>query len=314
MKSWLFIFCFFPFLVSAHTVEQLPHDGQLRLFHSHSGELLETRYQINGVLVPEEMKKISHFMRSRDSGEVIPISSDLIILLDHLQDQFEADTVEIICGYRTEKFNRDLQKSGRGVANESFHTQGIAADIHLDEIKEKDLKDYLQTLNLGGIGYYPDLLMVHADLGPKRFWQEGTFTDRKNIGLFNEASLVQIQTNHLFYSDIDQQVLTGKNLMTRARWSLQFFHRGHWVELRTWTPDSTVVSSINSRLGHPMTTFMNSSSSEDGFSKLFTPMLEGLKERGASKSGLPFGKYRWDVDGSSYYQSSNEFYIKKNFR
>ena len=294
---------FLPFLIAFFTLTNaradinLPHDGSLRLFHSHSGEYIEAKYESGGQLIPSEIKKINHFMRSRDSGEILPLSSDLIILLDHLQDHFDVDTVEVICGYRSEKFNKDLKKSGHNVANESFHTKGLAADIHLDEIQESDLKNYLLKLNLGGVGYYPDLLMVHADFGPKRTWQDGQFTDRKNIGIFNKESSAQIQTNHLFYTDIDQQVLITRNTPPNAHWSLEFFHRGEWIELLWWNPDDKALSAMNSTRGYQLIDSL-------------TPAKK-LEGRISTKSGLPLGKYRWVVDGSIDRQYSNEFYIKK---
>ncbi len=206
----------------------LPHDGFLRLFHSHSEEFLEITYEKNGKIDPIALKKINHFMRSREDGKEIEINPDLIRLLDHLQDHFGVDEVEIICGYRSPQFNNHLKSQGRNVAEESFHMKGMATDIHLDEIPENKLRDYLLQLGLGGVGYYPDQLFVHADFGPVRTWQDGRFTDRKNIGIFNKENSSSVTTNHLFYSSVNQVVLKKKNIPTTATWTLEWFHRGQW--------------------------------------------------------------------------------------
>lgn len=92
------------------------------------------------------MERINRFMRSRTDEEVRPMDPNLIRLLDHIQDHFKADTVEVICGYRSPAFNKSLKDAGRNVAENSAHMTGIAADIHLDEIPEDKLAKYVWGL------------------------------------------------------------------------------------------------------------------------------------------------------------------------
>ena len=215
------------------SVKPLGQDGFLSLYHSHSHEFLEAAYERNGVIDPTALRRINHFMRSRDSGKEIEIDLNLIRFIDHLQDHFGADTVEVICGYRTPDFNRLLKKEGKNVAESSNHMKGIAVDIHLDEISEKKIQAYARRLKIGGVGYYPDSLMVHVDLGRVHFWQSGNFSDRTDIGIFNEKLHLRLKTDHLFYFPGDRQKVTlsnPENLSLKPNLILEHFFRGEWRE------------------------------------------------------------------------------------
>ncbi len=279
MKITSWIVCFLFFNLSAWAAP-LPHDGFLRLYHSHSGEMLEVQYESNGKLNPSALKKINHFFRSRDSGQEIPIYPDLILLLDHLQDHFGSDTVEVICGYRTKTFNHKLRMEGHSNAEDSYHIRGMAADIHLDEIVDADIEKYLLHLARFGVGFYPDNLMVHVDVGPMRHWVQGHFTDRRNIGIFNPLLDLKITTDHLFYKKGQEIKLTLKqspNHPIKPSLQVEWFTRGNW---------KTIIDKYP--LLHPE-----------------TPLSLG-------STTLPFGKFRikfWTTDGQ--WQNSNEFYVKR---
>ncbi len=254
---------------------ELPHDGHLRLYHSHSQEYLDIEYEKNGQLVPGTMEQINHFMRSREDGLVTSMDSDLIRLLDHIQDHFKTDTLEVICGYRSPSFNKSLKNKGHNVARESYHMKGLAADIHIDEIPEEVLKNYVWSLNQGGVGYYPDLLMVHVDLGIHRQWTEDRFTNRLNIGEFHSEVPVQLKTDKLFLfdGDIQQLSLQAEGVPLKETLFLEHFTRGQWQGLQSI----------------PLT----------------------LKIR-LNELNLPYGKFRWKLESrDGRVQYSNEFYLKR---
>jgi len=274
----------------ARTPQDLSHDGFLRLYHSHLGDFLELTYEINGKIDPNAIKKFNYFMRSRDSGSEITMNGDMIYLLDHLQDHFGADTVEIISGYRSPDFNHHLKVTGHNVSENSFHMRGMATDVHLDEISEKTIQNYFRGLHLGGVGYYPDLLMVHLDRGPVHFWQEDSFSDRTNIGIFTNSSL-KIKTDHLFYLSGKTLHLTLSNPQKKKlapMIAVQGFYRGQWSPVLSFTknsfPDSFKIKGLSSR----------------------KPKIEDQILH------LPWGKYRFLFStDSGETQYSNEFYVKK---
>lgn len=253
-------------------------DGFLRLYHSHLNDFLEIQYEKGGAVIPEAMAKINHLMRSRDSGEVREMDVNLIRLIDHLQDHFGADTVEVICGYRSAEYNEDLKNAGRNVAENSNHIRGIAADIHLDEISEETIVKYARKLGFGGVGYYPNLMMVHVDLGWKHNWDEGKFSNRTDIGIFNKGNSAAIRSNKVFYGEKDFVKLTLKNFSGEpTKVEVEHFYRGQWQAGKM-----VVVNSV------------------------------GKNQMELAADLVPVGKNRLRFTwANGAYQNSNEFYLKR---
>lgn len=227
-------FCLFAINPGANATLALPHDGIIRVFNYHLKEFAEIRYlDESGQWIPQARLLLNHILRSRGDGLIAAMDERLIELADHLQDHFLADTVEIISGYRSPSFNHSLKLEGRDVANESFHTQGLAIDIHLDEVLESDLRDYLLSLKLGGVGYYGGLLMVHMDFGPVRTWNGGNYKDNTEIGEFNKASPLLVRTRHLTYalkSPVNFSISGSSHGELTMR--IEKFFRGKWQNLR----------------------------------------------------------------------------------
>ncbi|MBF0491346.1 MAG: YcbK family protein [Deltaproteobacteria bacterium] len=219
----------------------LPHDGKLRLYNYYLGDFLEIQYEDQGEPIPEALEKINTFLRSRDSGISTPIDLNILRLADHLQDHFKVDTVEIISAFRTREFNNSLKNTGHNVSPVSFHTQGKALDIHLDEIREETLRDYLLSLKLGGVGYYGPLDFVHMDTGPVRAWSEGSEkSKRKLIGVLEPKAEWQLTSdkNEYLLNDVvllhwntSPSPLTGEGRgegEQSLKITLQHFFRGKW--------------------------------------------------------------------------------------
>lgn len=109
--------------------------------------------------------KVSEFACS-DGTDTIFISSLLVSILQQIRDHY-GKAVHINSAYRTEAHNKKI-----GGATYSQHKYGIAADIHIDGVKPKDLAAYVETLlpSSGGIGTYSSF--VHVDVRrTKSRWQ-----------------------------------------------------------------------------------------------------------------------------------------------
>lgn len=277
----LFLLFVGPLIFPAQAGDTSFHDGFLRLYHSHTDEVLQIRYEIDANPQKEALQKIKHFMRSRDSGEEAEIDIHLIQLLDHLQDYFGADTLEVICGYRSPDFNKYLKSIGRNVMEDSFHLSGSAVDFHLDEVDEKEIYSYLNRFWQGGLGIYPDNLMLHVDVGPYRRWQQGKFSNRRDIGIFNEKNDLKLRTDKLFYKKgekIKVSLKKKEQAPLQPKPILEHFLRGAWKEAINLDVDTSKASWV-------------------------IPL----------NPSLPHGKMRLKVfDEEGGWQHSNEFYLKKN--
>jgi len=268
-----------------HTPLELPHDGIIRFYIYHVDEVASIRYlDDQGKWIPESYDKISKMLRSREDDQTIEIDKRLIELADHLQDHFGVDTIEVISGFRSRAFNKNLKEAGRNVANESFHTKGLAMDIHIDEIKEATLRDYLLSLKLGGVGYYGNILMVHMDFGPIREWNGGDYKENLGIGIFNEESSATFTTHKLFYDLNSQMMIHVKGIVGQINLVLHKFYRGQWQEI------------VDSRI-------------EIDASKINKVSIQELMK--SLKNLSPYGKFRFQYKKGSEWQNSNEFYVKK---
>lgn len=166
----------------------LENDGRIAIYNFHEDEYAEIVYRDAKGYSQKGLKEIAHIMRSRGDGAERAIDVRLIELMDHIQDHFGAETVELISGYRSPAYNEFLRENGRGAARESLHKQGLAADIHIDEVDEARLHEYAKSLGIGGAGLYPRHYFVHVDLGSPRSWIMDEKKGRELIGTGNNPN------------------------------------------------------------------------------------------------------------------------------
>lgn len=274
----LFIALLLTSLSAKANLSGLKHDGHLRLYVYHVDEFLTIQYlDEKGRWIDEAYQRINHLLRSRGDDAETLMDKRLIELADHLQDHFQVDAIEVISAYRSPDFNKQLKQEGHNVANESLHTKGLAMDIHIDEITEADLRDYLLKINKGGVGYYGDRLMVHMDFGPVRKWHGGNYRENTRIGLFNKKSPVKITTDKLFYTPEEQLNLSFQGIKKSSTLIIHKFHRGKWIECGEISGQRLQLSKICNKL----------------------------------RNLSPYGKFRVQYKKSDDWQNSNEFYIKK---
>jgi uncharacterized protein YcbK (DUF882 family) len=115
---------------------------------------------------------LDDFLRCAFTGDPAPGHMDgrLVGVLVKAAVHFKVDTIEIVSGFRAPKYNLMLRKKGHEVARESQHTMGHAVDFRLPGVDAKQLRNYVRTLHVGGVGYYPESQFVHADVGKIRYW------------------------------------------------------------------------------------------------------------------------------------------------
>ncbi len=274
----------------AHAQTYPRGDGNLRVFNYHLNEFAEIKFRQGDQWLPSGLDQFNRLLRSRDNSEVITIDPKLLDLIDFLQDHFGADTIEIISGYRRKEFNEELLKTGHTVSPVSLHTKGEALDIHIDEIREEILRDYLLSLKLGGVGYYGPLDFVHIDTGPFRKWGEAGNFQRKLVGVLDPQAPVQLTSDKNDYLPGESLEFTW-NVPVGMDWGkirevkLEHFWRGRWLAC--------------DQEGEKKKSFGLSASTF-------------LCRKDGTLSNL--GKYRWTfkIEGNDALLSSNEFYLKKN--
>jgi uncharacterized protein YcbK (DUF882 family) len=140
---------------------------------TNTGEQLnEVEYWVEGKYVPDALAEIDYALRDYRSDEVYPIAPHLLDLLYQLGRRMGTDChFELTSGYRSPQTNAMLHALDPGVATDSLHMKGQAADISLPGQPLRKLNEAALAMRVGGVGFYPEDDFIHVDVGRVRRWE-----------------------------------------------------------------------------------------------------------------------------------------------
>lgn len=144
---------------------------RIRMYSGRTGETLDTIYWIEGSYIPEALNEITYFMRdwrSDQTKDIDPRTIDIAAAAHRLLDVSEP--YMLLSGYRTAQTNAMLRSSSRGVARNSLHMRGQAADLRLRSRNVSQIYRAAAACEAGGVGKYSRSNFVHMDCGPIRTW------------------------------------------------------------------------------------------------------------------------------------------------
>ena len=144
---------------------------RIQMYSGRTGESLNSIYWIEGEYIPEALNEINYFMRDWRSDEVRemdPRTLDIAAAAHRLLDVDEP--FMLLSGFRTKKTNAMLREGSRGVARNSLHIQGKAADLRLRSRSVGQIDRAAMACEAGGVGKYSRSNFVHMDCGPVRTW------------------------------------------------------------------------------------------------------------------------------------------------
>jgi uncharacterized protein YcbK (DUF882 family) len=143
----------------------------LALYNTHTGESLISTFWRNGHYDRQALAGIDHILRDHRTDQVKTIDVKLLDLLASLVTDLDArEPIQIVSGFRSPVTNATLRQQGRGVAKNSLHTVGKAADIKIPGVALSSLRRAALDLHSGGVGYYPRSGFIHVDVGDVRSW------------------------------------------------------------------------------------------------------------------------------------------------
>ena len=164
---------FIPKTLEASIRSIMPDERSLSFLNLHSKESLEITYWKNGLYDSEALDAINYLFRDHRSGAIKPIDRNLLDLLYAVKNRLgSTEPFQLISGYRSRQSNNQLRQHNGGVAKNSLHVLGQAADIRLPGCSLKKLRHTAFELKLGGVGYYPRSNFVHVDVGQVRYWNQ----------------------------------------------------------------------------------------------------------------------------------------------
>lgn len=163
---------------NAGSLEGLLSDHSTRrvlLEHAHTGERLNLAYWRDGAFAQDAQPVIRWFLRDWREAKPSPLSIALLDAFWAIQTQLtehgDPPALRVLSAYRTKRTNDALARSGiQGVALDSFHLRGMAADIHCPARSRNDLESACLDVATGGVGLYRRAGFVHIDTGPSRRW------------------------------------------------------------------------------------------------------------------------------------------------
>ena len=143
----------------------------MAFYNTHTGENVKTAYWFNGNYLPDGLEEINLILRDHRTGEIKSIDPRLLDLLFTLRGELETnEPFHLISGYRSAATNALLRSISDGIATNSLHLDGKAADIRVPGIAVSALRQAAVALQGGGVGYYPRSDFVHVDIGRVRYW------------------------------------------------------------------------------------------------------------------------------------------------
>ncbi|AGO16620.1 hypothetical protein K756_07340 [Glaesserella parasuis ZJ0906] len=155
-----------------HAVTSTPKPLILRLKRLSTGETLSANYHTNG-FTAKDLNKLNHIMRDVHINRIKRIDPKLFVKLTQIQARLglRKSEILIVSGYRSAQTNARLRRRSRGVASNSYHILGKAIDFRIEGVPLARIKAAAESLNNGGVGYYPHSNFVHVDTGPVRTWR-----------------------------------------------------------------------------------------------------------------------------------------------
>jgi len=144
---------------------------RIRMYSGRTGERIDMVYWIEGKYIKDACKEITHFMRDWRNDLHMDIdlrTIDIMTAAHNLMDVSEP--YMLLSGYRSPQTNAMLRSRSRGVAKNSLHMKGQAADLRLASRSVWQMARAASACHACGVGSYSRSNFVHMDCGVVRSW------------------------------------------------------------------------------------------------------------------------------------------------
>ncbi|MGQ0286302.1 DUF882 domain-containing protein [Pasteurellaceae bacterium 22721_9_1] len=158
---------------SVLAVVSTPKPRILRLRNINTGETFSSEFSQGKGLSSSMLGKFNWFMRDWHVNRSRNMDPNLFTKLYNIQSKLglRNTEIQILSGYRTAATNSGLRRRSRGVASNSYHIRGQAVDFRVPGVSLASIRNAAESLNNGGVGYYPVSNFIHVDTGPVRTWR-----------------------------------------------------------------------------------------------------------------------------------------------
>ncbi|MEP0154944.1 DUF882 domain-containing protein [Pseudophaeobacter sp.] len=144
---------------------------RIRMFSGRTGERLDMIYWIDGDYIKDAVKEINYFMRDWRTDQVKSMDLRTIDIMAASHNLLDiSEPYMMLSGYRSPQTNAMLRRRSRGVAKNSLHMRGQAADLRLASRSVTQMANAAKACHAGGVGKYRGSNFVHMDCGVVRSW------------------------------------------------------------------------------------------------------------------------------------------------
>lgn len=144
---------------------------KIRMTSGRTGESIDTIYWIEGEYIKPALQEINYFMRDWRTGDTLNMDRRNIDIMAAAHKLMDVDeSYMLLSGYRSPKTNAMLRSRSSGVAKNSLHMQGQAADLRLNSRSVSQMAKAAAACSAGGVGRYSKSNFVHMDCGTVRTW------------------------------------------------------------------------------------------------------------------------------------------------
>lgn len=141
------------------------------MYSGRTGERIDMIYWIEGNYIKDAVSELNYFMRDWRTDGVKSMdlrTVDIMAASHNLLDVSEP--YMLLSGYRSPQTNAMLRSRSGGVAKNSLHMRGQAADLRLASRSVNQMARAAIACNGGGVGRYSGSNFVHMDCGQVRNW------------------------------------------------------------------------------------------------------------------------------------------------
>lgn len=144
---------------------------RIKMYSGRTGESIDTIYWIEGQYIGEAVNEVNRFFRDWRNGQTHQIDTRTVDIISATQNLLDTNQpYTLISGYRSPQTNAMLRSNSSGVARNSLHLQGKAADLRMQGRSVNQMARAAAACRAGGVGRYSGSNFVHMDCGPVRNW------------------------------------------------------------------------------------------------------------------------------------------------
>ncbi len=166
----------------------------LHFYHTHTGEVIDATYRVDGHYDAAVLRQLNHFLRDWRNNDEIAMDPRLFdAVWEAYRTAGATDRIQIYSAYRSPETNAMLRRRSKAVAQHSQHMLGKAMDTTLPGFPMERIREAGMKLQNGGVGWYPSANFVHLDVGGVRSWPRMPYDQLAR--LFPDGKTVHIPAN-----------------------------------------------------------------------------------------------------------------------